>query len=68
MEWRIRENSCGGFVAEKGIEVKGGALAPSGIGCAMPAFIVYESAKFETMKQAKRYMEREQRKEKHLFA
>lgn len=48
MEWRIRESSHGGFVAERGMKHEGGVLAPSGIGCTMPVFIVYESSHFDT--------------------
>lgn len=33
MEWRIRESSHGGFVAERGMKNEGGVLAPSGIDC-----------------------------------
>ena len=36
MEWRIRESSHGGFVAERGMKHEGGVLAPSDIGCTMP--------------------------------
>jgi hypothetical protein len=58
MEWRIRESSYGGYVAERGISHEGGALAPSGIGYTMPAFIVYESRRFDTLAQAKRYIKK----------
>lgn len=58
MEWRIRESSHGGYVAERGIRYEGGDLAPSGIGYTFPAFIVYESMRFDTMAQARRYIEK----------
>ena len=58
MKWRIRESSHGGYVAERGISHEGDALAPSGIGYTMPAFIVYESRRFDTMAQARRYIEK----------
>lgn len=56
MEWRIRESSHGGYVAEKGIEHKGGERIPGILGCTMPTFIVYESAHFNTLKQAQKYI------------
>ena len=55
MVWRIRKSSLG-FVAEKGIEVKGGTPTPGGIGYLMPAFIVYEMATFKTQRQAEKYI------------
>lgn len=58
MEWRIRESGNGGFVAEKGIHHKGGEHFPGIIGVTMTAFIVYESAAFETEKEAKNYIKR----------
>ena len=61
MEWRIRESSHGGFVAERGMEHEGGVLAPSGIGCTMPAFIAYESSHFDTRRQAEAYIKRRTR-------
>lgn len=58
MEWRIRESGHGGFVAEKGIYHKGGESFPGIIGVTMAAFVVYESATFETVKEAKNYVKR----------
>ncbi len=58
MEWRIRESGHGGFVAERGIKHEGGVLSPSGIGFTLPAFIVYESARFDTKKEAERFIRR----------
>lgn len=55
MVWRIRKSNIG-FVAEKGIEVKSGTPAPGGIGCLMPAFIVYEMETFKTQRQAEKYI------------
>ena len=57
MEWRIRKNSRGKFVAEKGIRHNGGEPLPGIIGCTMKAFIVYESANFDTEEEAKRYIQ-----------
>lgn len=56
MEWRIRESGHGRFIAERGMQTEKGTLAPNGIGYIMPAFIVYESTKFDTKKQAERYI------------
>ena len=56
MEWRIRDSSHGGAVAELGLQHDGGALAPSGVGVTMPAFIVYESMRFETRRKAEAYV------------
>ena len=50
MEWRIRDSS------------HGGALAPSGVGVTMPAFIVYESTRFETRRRAEAYVRERTRK------
>lgn len=58
MERRIRESSHGGFVAERGMKHEGGVLSPSGIGCTIPAFIVYESFHFDTRRQADAYIRR----------
>jgi len=58
MEWRIRESSRGDFVAEYGGEVKSGTPSPTGIGFLMPAFIVYEAARFDTKRQAESYIKR----------
>ena len=45
MKWRIRKCGHGGYEAEKGMQTEPGTPAPSGIGCIMPAFVVYESPK-----------------------
>ncbi|MFR8548941.1 MAG: hypothetical protein ACLVEV_10020 [Lachnospiraceae bacterium] len=58
MEWRIRESGNGRFVAEKGIFHTGGESFPGIIGVTMLAFILYESATFETEKEAKNYIKR----------
>lgn len=58
MEWRIRKSSHGGFVAEKGIHHEGSERIPGILGITMPAFIVYESASFDTEKQARAYIKR----------
>lgn len=67
MKVRIRECGHGGYTVEIGTQHDGGVLAPNGIGHTMPAFIVYESAHFDTLKQAERYAER-RAKEKRLTA
>lgn len=56
MEWRIRESGRGGFIAEKGTEVNVGIEAGYKPGCYMPAFIVYESSRFDTRKEAEKYI------------
>lgn len=61
MEWRIRKCGHGGYEAEKGMQTEPGTPAPSGIGYIMPAFIVYESAHFDTYREAERYIKRRQR-------
>ena len=58
MEWRIRKSSHGGFVAEKGIHHEGGERITGVLGFTTPAFIVYESAHFDTEKQARAYITR----------
>lgn len=57
MEWRVRERSYGGWVAEKGINVES-QPNPNGIGYVMPAFIVYEMHTFDTEKQALNYIKK----------
>lgn len=59
LEWRIRETGDGEFMAEYGAEHKGGVSAPSGIGYTMPAFIVYQSCRCRTRKEAERYIKRQ---------
>lgn len=61
MKWRIRKCGHGGYEAEKGLEHKGGESIPGILGFTMPAFIVYESTHFDTLKQAERYVERKQK-------
>lgn len=58
MEWRIRECGHGGFTVEGGITHKGGARVPGLGGFTMSAFIVYESAHFDTRKEAQRFVRR----------
>lgn len=62
MEWRIRENGHGEFVAEKGIPHKGGVQIPGMIGYTMPAFIIYSSSTFRTRRQAEKYIESQQKR------
>ncbi len=45
-------------MAEYGGRTNPDALAPSGIGHIMPAFIVYESARFDTKSEARKYINR----------
>lgn len=47
MEWRIRKSLCG-FCAEKGMKPRNAFV--------MSDFIVYESVRFDTEKEAKRYV------------
>jgi hypothetical protein len=61
MEWRIRESGHGGYVAEIGLSHKGGASIPGMLGYTMPAFIVYESAHFDTHRQAEKYVRSKQK-------
>ena len=49
-KWRIRKVSNGRFIAERGI--------PNTNGYIMSKFIVYESATFNTKKEAKAYINR----------
>ena len=58
MEWRIRKDARGGISVEKGLNHKGGERIPGVLGSTMPAFIVYESAHFDTDKQVKSFMKR----------
>ena len=61
MEWRIRE-SRNGFFAEYGGQIASGIEAGYMPGCIMPVFMVQESARFDTRRQAERYVrERERR-------
>ena len=61
MEWRITENSRGGFNAEYGRYVKRG-IAGCKPGYFMPAFVVQESARFDTKRQAEHYIESRKKK------
>ena len=54
MEWKIRECSHGGYVAEYGTKHEGGARVGL-MGSTMPAFIVYRAARFDTKRQAEAY-------------
>lgn len=58
MEWRIRECSHGGYTVEKGLQHDGGERVAGRLGFTMRAFIVYESAHFDTRKQAENYIKR----------
>lgn len=57
IEWRIREGGHGGYIAEKiGIPEKGiEAEYKSGV---YVGVIMYESANFETSKEAEKYIKR----------
>lgn len=56
MEWRIRESSHGGFIASYGLPHTGGVSFGNRPGVTMPAFIEYRSIRFDTLKQAERYV------------
>lgn len=56
MEWRIRESGHGGYCAEYGVKHEGGVHLGFCNGATMPAFIVYESHRFDTENQAQRYI------------
>ena len=58
MEWRIRNSSHGGVVAERGIAHQGGSQIPGILGFTLPAFIVYESCRFDSRRQAVAYIRR----------
>ena len=55
MKWRIRE-SRNGWYAEQGIEI-GSVECTWKPGYTMPGFIVYRSARFDTKRQAEKYIE-----------
>lgn len=57
MEWRITEDIRGGFNAEYGGYIKSGTAIGYMPGCFMPTFVVQESARFGTRRQAERYIE-----------
>lgn len=56
MEWRIRESGHGGVIAEYGISHAGGVEIENRPGTTMPAFIAYYMSRFDTRKQAERYI------------
>lgn len=58
MVWKITESSHGGVVASYGMEHSGGGDVGYVPGVTMPAFIEYFSARFDTQKQAERYIEK----------
>lgn len=62
MEWRIREASRG-FYAELGEQHEGGEHIGGMNGATMPAFIVYESSRFDTKKEAEAYIRQRVKKE-----
>lgn len=55
MEWRIRESS-NGFYAEYGGYIQPGTEVGFKPGFFMPGFIVSEMARFDTKKEAERYI------------
>lgn len=57
MEWRIRENGHGGYVANYGIPHEGGVQIGHA-GVTMPGFNVYVSMHFDTKRQAESYIKR----------
>ena len=56
MEWRIREAADGSFHAEYGGYIKSDIEAEFKPGFYMPGFHVSESSRFDTKKQAERYI------------
>ena len=64
MEWRIRKNKFGEFVAEKGMMHKGGERIPGILGYTMPSFIEYESSTFSTKRKAENYIKQRLAKER----
>ena len=54
METRIIESSHGGYVVQKGIQHEGGVEVGYMPGCTMRTFIVYESAHYDTLEEAKK--------------
>lgn len=58
MEWRIRDCSRGGVVAEYGMAHQGGCQIRGVLGFTLPAFIVYESCWFESRHRAVAYIRR----------
>lgn len=60
MVWRIRKTSHGDYVSEYGIKHAGGYEVGYKPGCTMPAFIVYESSRFDTLKEAEDYIKRKE--------
>lgn len=57
MEWRISQDSrTNEYVAEYGAKVESQPVGGGRLGYYMPAFIVYNSACFDTEKQAKAYI------------
>lgn len=60
MNIRIRESSHGGYIVEKGIQHEGGVEVGYKPGYTMNAFIVYESAHYDTFEEAKKAASRMQ--------
>lgn len=60
MEWRIVESSRG-YYAQYGGRIERGTEVGYGPGYFMPCFHVSESARFDTKKEAERYIERRKR-------
>ena len=58
MEWRIRESSHGGWVVEKGMEIKSVEVEYKP-GYYMPGFMVYEMSRFDTRKQAETFVKKQ---------
>lgn len=55
MEFRIRKDSLGDYIVEEGMSVKS-QPNPCGIGQIMEGFIVYSKQRFDTEKQATKYI------------
>lgn len=56
MVWEVRESGHGGVVASYGMRHPGGVEIGCKPGVTMPAFIEYFSMRFDTRKQAERYI------------
>lgn len=54
--WRIREARDGAFYAEFGVRHEGGVTAWNGVGCTMAAFVVTESHRFDTRREAVQFI------------
>lgn len=56
-EYRIRNRDIGGYVVDKGVTHDGGERINGITGFTMPAFLISESRCFDTIEQAKKFIE-----------